>query len=110
MDRNISNLEDVLPLLSKFQQLLSLNLDDNSITYIPGEKLSQVVPNIRELNINQNPFESHEQVVTALKHLPHLISLFMSLYEEASVHLIIQELPNLQFLNGIEIQRAEIIR
>ena len=34
----------------------------------------------------------------------------MSLYEEASVHLIIQELPNLQYLNGIEIQRAEIIR
>ena len=35
------------------------------------------------------------------------MSVFMSLYEEETVHMVITSLPNLQFLNGIEIQRKE---
>ena len=39
--------------------------------------------------------------------MPNLMSVFMSLYEEETVHMVITSLPNLQFLNGIEIQRKE---
>jgi hypothetical protein len=94
--------------LGKFSNLLSVNLEDNSMHELPGAALQQAMPQCRELNINQNPLDSHEGTVAALKELPNLISLYMSLFEEEAVHLIIKELPNLQYLNGIEIQRAAI--
>lgn len=45
-------------------------------------------------------------MVSALATLPQLASLYMSLFEEAAVHLIISRMPRLQYLNGIEIQRG----
>jgi hypothetical protein len=38
------------------------------------------------------------------------MSLFISLYEEETVHLVITALPNLIFLNGIEIHRADSLK
>jgi hypothetical protein len=67
---------------------------------------------LRELNLNQNPFghASLPQLLTCLQALPQLFSLYLSLYEESAVHLVISGLPQLAYLNGIEIQRNEIFR
>jgi len=46
--------------------------------------------------------------VRALAALPSLVSLYMTLYEEQAVQTIITELPRLQYLNGIEIQRDDM--
>ena len=45
-----------------------------------------------------------------LQELPELVSLYMSLFEEETVHLVITSLPRLRYLNGIEIHRKEVLR
>lgn len=63
---------------------MQLNLEDNSLTELPTEDgiMNRALPEIRELNLNQNPFKSLDEVISVLKSLPRLISLYLSLYEE----------------------------
>ncbi|CDW83017.1 UNKNOWN [Stylonychia lemnae] len=72
-------------------------------------QLKNYIIYVKELNINNNPFKDINQVINALKNLPNLISLYMSLYEEDTVHAVITQLTQLQFLNGIEISRKEVL-
>ena len=86
-------------------------MEDNSLSALPLDgSLQQALPDIRELNLNQNPLSSQAEVVASLQSLPRLISLYLSLYEEKAVHQVITGLPGLQYLNGIEIQRDEIFK
>eukprot|EP00347_Sterkiella_histriomuscorum_P011234 403373233 len=106
---NLSDLNEILPLLVKFPALLSLNLENNQLQEL-SNSLSPFIRHLKELNINNNPFNDINYVVNQLSALPNLISLYMSLFEEDIVHLVITSLPQLQFLNGIEIHRKEVLK
>lgn len=57
------------------------------------------------LNLNGNHFTSFKDAILSLKTLPQLKSLYMNLYREDQVDLIMRTLPNLEFLNGLKVER-----
>ena len=57
------------------------------------------------LNLNKNKFEDVYAVIDQVAQLPRLNSLFINLSEEDQVDYIMRSLPNLEFLNGLEVDR-----
>lgn len=53
-------------------------------------------------------FDNFEEVVHSLSTLPNLKSLYVNLYEEAQVDLIMRILPDLEFLNGLPVDREAL--
>ena len=63
---------------------------------------------IANINLSNITFENFEQVVNSLATLPNLKSLYVNLYEEAQVDLIMRVLPELEFLNGLPVDREAL--
>lgn len=65
------------------------------------------MPFLETLNLNNNPFDekTFKLVIGQLQPLPRLESLYISLYEEEQVDLVMRMLENLKFLNGLPVER-----
>lgn len=85
-----------------------MNLEDNFIELLP-EDLSRILGAVENINLNGNNFEDEkfEQVIDALSSMPNLRSLFINLHEEEQVDLVMRKLPELEFLNGLPVERDE---
>ena len=83
-----------------------LNLEDNYISTLPRD-LSQIFENIENLNLNGNNFDEDEfgAIVGSLLTMPNLKSLFINLHEEEQVDLVMRSLEDLEFLNGLRVER-----
>jgi hypothetical protein len=57
------------------------------------------------LNLSDIQIEEFEQAVQALATLPNLKSLYVNLFDESQVDLIMRLLPELEFLNGLPVDR-----
>ena len=87
--------------------MTSLNLQFNNLTYIP-ESLAHLLPSLSILNLNNNPFPDVYAVVDVISGISTLRSLFMSLTLEEEVDYVLKKLPQLEYLNGLAIDREEI--
>ena len=61
--------------------------------------------NLKELNLNGNPIRDLEGTVDALKCLPNLKKLDINLHEEDQVDYLLRNMPNLEVLNGLVVER-----
>lgn len=104
-DKDIEDLEELLPLLSKFQNLRSLSLADNRLVSFPHD-LSCLEP-VEDINLNGNMFHDLKQVIISLTTMPSLRSLHINLHEEEQVDFIFRNMPNLEMLNDTEVEREE---
>lgn len=104
--KEIEDLEELLPLLSKFHNLRQLSLADNRIAEIP-EDLS-CLHSLEDINLNGNVFEDLKIVILALTSIPNLRSLHINLHEEEQVDFIFRNMPNLELLNDTEVEREEV--
>ena len=102
----ISDLSQFMPLLVRFPALAELNLGENQLTAIPADFAQ--LKSLKELNLNGNPIADFKKLVDVLASVPSLDSLHLNLHEEDQVDLIIRALPQLQFLNGLKIDREEL--
>lgn len=106
--RNLSDLNEIdslVPSLSQFPLLQSLNLSDNNLKTLP-EALSQL-ESLHTLNISNNLFESLPSVVSVLQTLPALRQLNLALERNEEVELVLTSLPSLEVLNNQEIANEE---
>jgi hypothetical protein len=103
--KDIDDLEELLPILSKFENLRLLSLADNRITTFP-EDLSWLT-NVEDINLNGNVFQDLKQVIIALTTMPNLRSLHINLHEEEQVDFIFRNMPNLEMLNDTEVERED---
>lgn len=87
----VNQLEELLPLLTQFRNLRKLNLTEN--------KKDDPSQDIGSLNIYAT--------IDCLANLPHLQSLYINLDEEEQVDYIMKRLPNLEYLNGLEVERDD---
>jgi len=60
---------------------------------------------LQNLNLNGNAFDDFKDTVMALKSLSHLKSLYINLHQEEQVDLIMRTLQELEFLNGLKVER-----
>ena len=97
-----------MPYIGLFQNLKELNLEDNFIDTLPDD-LSSIFPAVENLNLNGNGFEeiNFELIIDALVSVPNLKSLFINLHEEEQVDLVMRKMVNLEFLNGLPVEREE---
>ena len=95
-----------MPYVNKLTNLKTLNLEDNNIKSLPQD-LSRVFPSLESLNLNGNAFEESEfkSIVISLNTIPKLNSLFINLHEEEQVDMVMRILENLEFLNGLPVER-----
>lgn len=95
-----------MPYINKLTSLKELNLEDNNIRSLPAD-LSRVFPNLESLNLNGNGFEEADfkSIVNSLNTCPKLHSLFINLHEEEQVDMVMRILENLEFLNGLPVER-----
>ena len=63
---------------------------------------------IANLNLSNIQIESFEKAVRSLATLPSLKSLYINLFEEEQVDLIMRYLPDLEFLNGLPVDREAL--
>ena len=100
---DIDDLEPLVDLLAQFQGLEELNLSNNLFTQLPSDLSTwQQVAN---LNLSNIQFDDFEACVSALATIPNLKSLYVNLFEESQVDLIMRILPDLEFLNGLPVDR-----
>lgn len=87
-----------------------LDLHDNNLSYVPHE-LGEVCPNLQELNLNGNPLviDQFESNVDQIAKLENLSSLYLQLTQESQVDMILRKIPNLEMLNGLEVDRDELL-
>jgi hypothetical protein len=57
------------------------------------------------INLSNIQLDDFEMAVGSLATMPELKSLYINLHEEAQVDLIMRELPYLEFLNGLPVDR-----
>jgi len=57
------------------------------------------------INLSNVMLDDFENAVASLATIPELKSLYINLHEEAQVDYIIRELPYLEFLNGLPVDR-----
>lgn len=103
--KDIEDLGELLPILSKFQNLKVLSLSDNRMTEVP-EDLS-CLSSVEDINLNGNMFHDLKNVILALTTMPSLRSLHINLHEEEQVDFIFRNMPNLEMLNDTEVEREE---
>ena len=63
---------------------------------------------IANLNLSNIQIENFEKTVRSLATLPSLKSLYINLFEEEQVDLIMRYLPDLEFLNGLPVDREAL--
>ena len=80
-----------------------MNLQENHIRTLPPD-MSQL-HNIIEFNLNGNPIQDIEQAVDSLQTMPNLKGLHINLHEEEQVDYLLRNLPNLEYLNGLAVER-----
>jgi hypothetical protein len=61
--------------------------------------------NIVELNLNGNPIDDIEAAVDSLQTMPNLKFLHINLHEEEQVDYLLRTLLNLEYLNGLAVER-----
>ena len=83
-----------------------MNLQNNKLKEIPSN-LAQILPKLEILNLNNNQLEDLYSVVDILSTFPNLKSLFINLALEEEVTYIMKMLPDLQYLNGQEVDRED---
>ena len=82
---------------------VQLILESNQIEEVPES--IQMLTNLEKININKNKLKSVFKAVDSLSRLRRLTSLFINLSEESQVDYIMKKLPDLQLLNGLEVDR-----
>ena len=100
---NDATLVQIVPLIARFNDLEELNLQNNLFTELPSDLSAW--DTINNLNLSNNNLLDFESVVAALASMPSLQSLYINLFEEAQVDLVMRELKHLQFLNGLAVDR-----
>ena len=75
------------------------------------QELGEVCPNLQELNLNGNPLviDQFESNVDQIAKLENLSSLYLQLTQESQVDMILRKIPNLEMLNGLEVDRDELL-
>ena len=63
---------------------------------------------MQSLNISNIDFSDLTEAITTLQALPALRSLYINLFEEHQVDLIVKTLPNLEFLNSLPVDRQAL--
>jgi hypothetical protein len=73
------------------------------------KNLSQIFPAVENLNLNGNNFEDDifETIIDSLATMPNLKSLFINLHQEEQVDLVMKKIEELEFLNGLPVERDE---
>ena len=62
---------------------------------------------VENLNLQNIEFTDFNQVVLGLATMPALKNLYINLQEEEQVDLIMRNLPNLEYLNGLPVDRDD---
>lgn len=101
--QELEDLVEVTKALLKMRNLISLNLSGNLIRELPVN-FSQL-QELETLNLNENEIEDIYSAVLILSHIKNLRSLFMNLTQEDEVDYILTNLPDLQHLNGLPINK-----
>ena len=70
---------------------------------LPGDLSS--LSNIIEFNLNGNPIDDIESAVDTLQTMGNLRVLHINLHEEEQVDYLLRSLPNLEYLNGLAVER-----
>jgi Leucine-rich repeat (LRR) protein len=91
---------DVIALFSNLEEL---NLSNNLFTQLPPDLTSW--HSIANLNLSNIEIADFEYAVTSLATMPSLKSLYVNLFVESQVDLIMRYLPELEFLNGLPVDR-----
>jgi len=102
---NIIDFGELLPLLSQFKHLKSLDLSNNGLELLPNDL--SCLSSLEFLNINGNMLKETYDTIDHLSTLPQLISLNINLNEEEQVDYIMKKLPDLQELNDLQVERDE---
>ena len=105
-EKGIEDIEELFPILVKFQNLRSLSLADNQLSRFPDD--CSCLETIEDINLNGNVFEDLKQVIIALTTMPNLRSLHVNLHEEEQVDFIFRNMPNLEMLNDTEVEREDM--
>ena len=89
-------------------------MKDNQITELPMDMSGLI--HIANLNLNGNQFSNVSdrfniimqlsETIQALQSLPNLRSVYMNLFKEDQVDYIMRTLENLEFLNGLKVERG----
>eukprot|EP00347_Sterkiella_histriomuscorum_P010213 403377168 len=107
----ITDIEEVyLQYLSDLPQefiISNLKLNDNIIRFIP-QHIQEYLPHLEILNLNNNKLESLHDSIDALSTLTNLRQLFINLSKEEQVDYILKKMPQLDVLNGLEVDRDEL--
>ena len=82
---------------------MQINLADNHIRKLPDDlsSLTQII----EFNVNGNPIDDLEAAVDSLATMPQLKVLHINLHEEEQVDYLLRTLSNLEYLNGLAVER-----
>lgn len=86
------------------QLLLQLNLEQNRLQELPSD-LSMLL-SIEEIRINKNQFRDVFKTINSLTTLPNLKSLHINLSTEEQVDFIMKHLPQLEMLNGLDVEHS----
>ena len=89
-----------------FKNLEELNLSNNLFTKLPEDLASW--HSIADLNLSNIEITNFEFAVTSLATIQGLKSLYVNLFEESQVDLIMRFLPELEFLNGLPVDREAL--
>ena len=93
----------IYDLLATFEQLEELNLSDNKFTQLP-EDLSEL-KTVSNINFTGILFDDFTGAIASIATLPALRSIYINLQEESQVDIIMNSLPELEYLNGIPVDR-----
>ena len=94
-----------MPLLSQFIQLKKLNLSQNLLTELTNNM--SCLTKLEELNLNGNMFSNTYKTIDTIVTIPKLRLLNINLNEEDQVDYIMKVLPDLEFLNGLAVDRDD---
>ncbi|CDW90802.1 UNKNOWN [Stylonychia lemnae] len=105
-------IEDLEYLVTKYISKLkmpvqSLNLSDNKIQYIP-DNIGEYLTELEILNVNNNCIKDVFEAIDSIGSLSKLRSLFINLNKEEQVDYILKKVPQLEYLNGLHVDRDEL--
>ena len=102
-DQEIDDLGVIIDTLSKFEYLEELNLSNNQFTGLPDDL--SLLKSITNLNLQNILLDDFEQGCQAIATMPQLRSLHINLQTESQVDLLMRYLPELEYLNGLPVER-----